>query len=670
MNTDLTALNNKKFSLSGFEVDAKRGQISRLDNTVPLKPKVMQVLLYLVANAPEVVTQEELFEAVWPNSIYSANSIRRCIATLRKAFDDGDKTLFRTHPKIGYSLSKSPEQINPLAKKSSRSLIIMAIAIVLSYIIIWSMFGDSNQQRQKALNILAMKPITATSSLENTIAVSSAGKLMVIARGKQAQQKLWLRDLDTGQESLLDAPAQHIKNMTFSSDNKVLYYVSEHSNAWSINQIKLNNNQQLTTNKQLHKQPNGQWISKIVFADNTLYFLARIDNKFQLFSLTTNLEAPANGLFSLITFNDEFKPYDLTIANDQLLITGLTKGGAGAIKRFSYSPNLSPTLLAHHEFSHQQRYQIAWLKAHNGFVLDNGQHLYFWQPNGALQKLNFEHNQFIRYVATTNGNQIYIISSIFDRDIYRYQPSENSLHSLIDSNGMDYFPALGKQNKLAFISTRFNKPQLFIYDTKTQSTQRQFSNPDNYLNVASPVWSRSGQSLAFAFGQFTQIASYDDNQQLINRDTTYQGEPIGWIDSALILVVIQGKQKSLIRVNPTTEETQTLGNFEDGRVFIGTGGSIYRYFNQQLFALNATKQWQLIEQFSTKPKRVIPQHKGILLQQTATQWLWWQSPSHKKIINVTAPHASDVVAIAPDGESLLVHKQTSQRDIFELALDD
>src|SRR5262249_38518143 len=74
--------------------------------TVRLEPKVMGVLLCLAEHPAETLSKEQLFQAVWPNIIVTEDVLKRCIAELRRAFDDDARNphIIETISKRGYRL--------------------------------------------------------------------------------------------------------------------------------------------------------------------------------------------------------------------------------------------------------------------------------------------------------------------------------------------------------------------------------------------------------------------------------------------------------------------------------------------------------------------------------------------------------------------------------------
>jgi DNA-binding winged helix-turn-helix (wHTH) protein len=80
--------------------------ISSRGKTVRLEPKVMEVLLCLARHPGETLSKEQLFQAVWPKTIVTEDVLKRCIAQLRRAFNDNarEPRTIETISKRGYRL--------------------------------------------------------------------------------------------------------------------------------------------------------------------------------------------------------------------------------------------------------------------------------------------------------------------------------------------------------------------------------------------------------------------------------------------------------------------------------------------------------------------------------------------------------------------------------------
>jgi adenylate cyclase len=80
--------------------------IASQGKTARLEPKVMEVLVCLAQHPGDTVSKEQLFQAVWPRTVVTEDVLKRCIAELRRAFDDDarDPRVIETISKRGYRL--------------------------------------------------------------------------------------------------------------------------------------------------------------------------------------------------------------------------------------------------------------------------------------------------------------------------------------------------------------------------------------------------------------------------------------------------------------------------------------------------------------------------------------------------------------------------------------
>lgn len=83
-----------------FKLNRKRCELSRAGQTIPLRPKTLAVLIYLIENADRVVSKQELLEAVWPGLRIETQGVYQSIAELRAVF--GGRNFIRTVRRTGY----------------------------------------------------------------------------------------------------------------------------------------------------------------------------------------------------------------------------------------------------------------------------------------------------------------------------------------------------------------------------------------------------------------------------------------------------------------------------------------------------------------------------------------------------------------------------------------
>jgi predicted ATPase/DNA-binding winged helix-turn-helix (wHTH) protein len=91
-------------SFGPFRLDTANQSLWRGDTRVPLMPKPFAVLQHLVDRAGQLVTQDQLLEAIWPDTFVQPEVLRRYILEVRRALDDqaGSPRFVQTFPKRGY----------------------------------------------------------------------------------------------------------------------------------------------------------------------------------------------------------------------------------------------------------------------------------------------------------------------------------------------------------------------------------------------------------------------------------------------------------------------------------------------------------------------------------------------------------------------------------------
>ena len=95
------------FWIGAVKVEPLRGAITRPNDDVRhLEPKVMDVFVRLAEHANELVTRDQLLEAVWHGQDVSDEPLTRAIGELRRALHDDrrDPEYIETVPKRGYRL--------------------------------------------------------------------------------------------------------------------------------------------------------------------------------------------------------------------------------------------------------------------------------------------------------------------------------------------------------------------------------------------------------------------------------------------------------------------------------------------------------------------------------------------------------------------------------------
>jgi DNA-binding winged helix-turn-helix (wHTH) protein/Flp pilus assembly protein TadD len=104
-----------------FEVDDREFRLSEDGAPLPVEPKVLRLLVYLIENRNRLVRKQELLDAVWPDAMVTENALTRAIVLLRKALNEDPRVprYLETIPTAGYRfIAKVTTVENPAGGKT------------------------------------------------------------------------------------------------------------------------------------------------------------------------------------------------------------------------------------------------------------------------------------------------------------------------------------------------------------------------------------------------------------------------------------------------------------------------------------------------------------------------------------------------------------------------
>src|SRR5258705_11018010 len=98
-----------------FRLDIVNHCLWRGEDRVPLTPRAFDVLRYLVEHADRLVTQDEILEALWPETYVNPEVVKKYVLGIRKALGDRhDKPEFiETFPRRGYQFVAAVTEVSP-----------------------------------------------------------------------------------------------------------------------------------------------------------------------------------------------------------------------------------------------------------------------------------------------------------------------------------------------------------------------------------------------------------------------------------------------------------------------------------------------------------------------------------------------------------------------------
>src|SRR5919108_5693881 len=77
-----------RYVFDSYILDTQRYELSSRGNAIKLRPKVFEVLEYLIRHRERVVSKDELLEHVWPHQFIADGTLNACLMAVRKAIGD------------------------------------------------------------------------------------------------------------------------------------------------------------------------------------------------------------------------------------------------------------------------------------------------------------------------------------------------------------------------------------------------------------------------------------------------------------------------------------------------------------------------------------------------------------------------------------------------------
>jgi len=102
---EVSTASGRLWRFTDYELDEMGRELRFKGRPVELESKPLDILLQLLLHAGEVVTKEELLEAVWPDVMVVDGSLATAVSKLRKAMGDDDHPVIATVPRVGYRLA-------------------------------------------------------------------------------------------------------------------------------------------------------------------------------------------------------------------------------------------------------------------------------------------------------------------------------------------------------------------------------------------------------------------------------------------------------------------------------------------------------------------------------------------------------------------------------------
>ncbi|MGH8445370.1 MAG: protein kinase domain-containing protein, partial [Solimonas sp.] len=117
-----SGLTPARWRFGDTELDEFRLEISHCGETVAVESKALELLRVFVRHPGEVLTKDELMEAVWPGRVLSDSVLARAVSLLRRAIGDAEQAVIRTVHGYGYRFDAAVERLTPVRTQSAALL--------------------------------------------------------------------------------------------------------------------------------------------------------------------------------------------------------------------------------------------------------------------------------------------------------------------------------------------------------------------------------------------------------------------------------------------------------------------------------------------------------------------------------------------------------------------
>ena len=163
-----------------FRLDGVRRLLLRDGAPVVLTAKAFDLLQVLVERGGEVVSKDELMEALWPNTVVIEANLTQQIAIVRKALGTTaqDRRYVVTHPGRGYSFAEpvhivAPGQAPPAAaapqrwRPRSTLALGLLLAVTAAFGYVWWLRHPQNPNQSRSVLVASPRSVLAILPFQN-----------------------------------------------------------------------------------------------------------------------------------------------------------------------------------------------------------------------------------------------------------------------------------------------------------------------------------------------------------------------------------------------------------------------------------------------------------------------------------------------------------------------
>lgn len=176
---------HNSFYIGDWLVEPELNRLSRKRQEHALEPRLMRLLVLLAQTPKELVSKDEILDAVWSGLSVTDESLSQAISKLRKLLDDNFEApvYIETIRKKGYRLVA---HVTPVDKKKVNKKIpwkwVMAALLASMGILFYAATNPKNAEIPTLVDFLPSQPVTSSPGRERDPALSEDGSFLVYSK--------------------------------------------------------------------------------------------------------------------------------------------------------------------------------------------------------------------------------------------------------------------------------------------------------------------------------------------------------------------------------------------------------------------------------------------------------------------------------------------------------